>query len=148
MAPHFNTDPDSDGEYEQFVEGSLSAASSLDSLDNWESTPQYSSNIGTIIVDIENPVIMSPLPITSSHEVPRDWVIQQLQTNLQATRLQLFYQSIELDSSRTLISALRTVLRMHWPPTVLAIEYEASITSTSESKLTEDPPEATLSHNK
>ena len=93
MAPQFNRDPDSNWENEQFVEGSLSAASSLDSLDsldNWESTPQYSSNIGTIIVDIEKPVIMSPLPITSSHEVPRDWVIQQLQTNLQATRLQLF----------------------------------------------------------
>ena len=148
MAPLFNTDPDSDGEYEQFVEGSLSAASSLESLENWDLTPQYSSNTSSIIVDIESPDIMSPLPIVSLHEVPRDWVIRQLQANLMATRLQLHYQSTELDSSRTLIAALKAVLRMHWPPTVLAIEYKTSITSASEPKLTKDPPEDTLSSNK
>ena len=146
MAPHFYIDSESDGDYEEIIEeGSLSSASSLDSLDNWDLLPQYSSTTSHIIVDIENPVTMSPLQLTSSHDIPRENVIKQLQKNLMALSLELFYQSFELDSSRALVAALRQVLRIQWPPTILALEYKPSVTPPSEPRLTNELPEASLS---
>ena len=64
MAPTYYIESEAEDEDVQIIGGSLSSASSLDSLDNWvELAPLYSSNESKVIVDIQLNAEQSTSPV-------------------------------------------------------------------------------------
>ena len=80
MAPTYYIESEAEDEDVQIIGGSLSSASSLDSLDNWvELAPLYSSNESKVIVDIQLNAEQSTSPVEEARAL-----ISALQNKLEA----------------------------------------------------------------